>query len=60
LSKELPPLSQVRFFQAMSEQEFEHESFAINPDALRITGSFKVMLYSVGLLVTAQLSGGSL
>ena len=60
LSKELPPLSQVRFFQTMSEQELEHESFAINPDALRITGSFKVVLYSVEPLVTAQTSSGSL
>jgi Restriction endonuclease len=43
LNKQLPPLSQVRFFQISSERELEHESFAItDPDALRITGSFKV------------------
>ena len=48
LKKQLPPLSQVRFFRTTSEQEVEHESFAITcPDALRVTGSIKVVPYSV-------------
>ena len=60
-NQHLPPLSQVRFCQTTSEQVMEHESFAITcPDALRVTGSFKVVLYSVGPQVAAQTSGGSL
>jgi hypothetical protein len=60
-NKQLPPLSQIRFIRATSEQELEHESFAItDPGALRVTGRIKAVLYSVAPRVTAPTSGKSL
>jgi hypothetical protein len=48
-NKELPPLTQARFVQTTSKQESELESFAItDPDALRVTGRVKAVLYSIG------------
>jgi hypothetical protein len=61
LKRQLPPLSQPRFFQIMSEQELEHEIFSItDPDVFRVAGSFKVVPYSVEPQITAQTRGGSL
>lgn len=45
---ELPPLSQVRYVHVSSEEELEHESFAVsNPEALRVRGSLRVKLYAI-------------
>jgi Restriction endonuclease len=54
LKRQLPPLSQLRFFQTISEQELEHEIFSITDSGcLRVTGSFRVVPYSFGPQVTA-------
>lgn len=61
LKKQLPPLSQPRFFRTMSEQELEHEVFSVTDlDFLRVTGTFKVAPYSVEPRATAQTSRGLL